>query len=158
MDQTKIVQPKMLRVLIILSFIGSSWNMFSGLSNALSEPSIERYDNFMESMRQIDDGSPEMKIMMDQISEYVANINLNIVNYGAIEFMLYAISLIGVYLMHKNRRVGFRVYAIAQLLLLGSPIYFGSYSVFTLSLTIFYAFFTMVFFALYSSQLKYMDS
>ena len=158
MDQTKIVQPKMLRVLIILSFIGGSWNMFSGLSNALSEPSIERYDNFMESMRQIDDGSPEMKIMMEQISEYVTNINLNIVNYGAVEFMLYAISLIGVYLMHKNRRLGFRIYVVVQLLLLGTPIYFGAYSVFTLSLTIFYAFFTMVFFALYSSQLKYMDS
>lgn len=148
----------MLRILIILSFIGGSWNMFNGLSNALSEPSIERYDSFMESMRRVDDGSPEMQIMMEQISDYVENINLNIVNYGAVEFMLYAISLIGVYLMHKNRRVGFRIYVVVQVLLLGTPIYFGSYSVFTLSLTIFYAFFTMVFFALYSSQLKYMDS
>jgi len=151
------VRPKLLRILIYLSFIGSFWNMFVGLSNALSEPSIERYETFMANVDQIDDGSPEMEIMREQLSVYISNINQNIVNFGAVEFMLNAISLIGVYLMYKNKRIGFTVYMIVQLLMLGSPIYFGSYSMLTVSITIFYAFFTMIFFALYSSQLKYLE-
>lgn len=152
------VRPKLLRILIYLSFIGSFWNMFVGLSNALSEPSIERYETFMGNMDQIDDGSPEMAIMREQISVYISNINQNIVNFGAVEFMLNAISLIGVYLMYNNRRIGFTVYMIVQLLLLGTPIYFGSYSLFSISLTVFYAFITMIFLALYSSQLKYLEA
>lgn len=132
--------------------------MFSGLSNAISQPSMERVDSFMEIMDQVQDDKEETEIMIEQITDYISNINQNIVNYGAVEFMLYAISLIGIYLMYRNRRMGFTVYMIVQTLLLGTPILFGGYSVFTVSLTVFYGFITMIFFALYSTQLKYMDS
>lgn len=151
-------RPTLLKVLLILSFIGSSWNMFSGLSNAMSQPNSERVEALEEIMGQVDDGSEEAQEMLILVIDYVSNINQNIVNYGAVEFMLYAISLIGVYLMYRNRRIGFTVYMIVQTLLLATPIYFGGYSSFSVTVTVFYGFITMVFFALYSTQLKYMDS
>ena len=131
--------------------------MFAGISNALSEPSMERVDSFMEIMEQVNDGKEETQQVIYDITDYVATINQNIVNYGAVEFMLYAISVIGIFLMYRNRKVGFYVYMVVQLLLLGSPIYFGGYNIFSVSITVFYGFITMIFFALYATQLKFME-
>jgi hypothetical protein len=157
-SSSPIERPTLLKVLIFLSFLGSSWNMFSGLSNAMSQPSEERVTTFIEIMDQVKDDSEETAMLVDEVVTYVSNINQNIVNYGAVEFMLYAISLIGVFLMYRNRRIGFTIYMIVQVLLLGVPIFFGGYSSFSLTLTILFGFVTMVFFALYSTQLKYMDA
>ncbi len=158
MEENKKPRITFLKVLLYISFIGSSWNMFAGLSNALSEPSMERVEAFEKIFDQVIEENEESEVMVGMITEYVANLNLNIVNYGAVEFMLYAISIIGIYLMYKNRRIGFVVYMIVQILLLGSPMLFGGYSPFSVSVTIFYGFITMIFFALYSTQLKYMVS
>lgn len=158
MEENKIERPTLLKVLLILSFIGSSWSMFSGLSNAMSQPSEERVESIIKIMEQVGDGSEEAQELNAQIIDYVYNVNQSIVNYGAVEFMLFAISLIGIYLMYKNRRTGFTVYMIVQTILLGLPIYFGGYSVFSTSITVIYGFFTMIFFVLYSTQLKYMES
>ena len=35
------------RILLTLSFVGGSWNMFTGLSNAFSEPDIERQEQLI---------------------------------------------------------------------------------------------------------------
>lgn len=158
MEENKIQRPTLLKVLLILSFIGSSWSMFSGLSNAMSQPSEERVESIIKIMDQVGDGSEEAIELNKQIIDYVYSVNQNIVNYGAVEFMLYAISLIGIYLMYKNRRMGFTVYMVVQTLLLGTPIYFGGYSFFSSTITVIYGFITMIFFILYSTQLKYMDS
>lgn len=158
MEETKKPRTTFLKVLLYISFIGSSWNMFAGLSNATSQPSMERVESFDRIFDSIVDEKEETQQMIAMINDYVENLNINIVNYGAVEFMLYAISIIGIYLMYKSRRVGFLVYMIVQILLLGSPILFGGYSSFTVSITIFYGFITMIFFALYSTQLKYMDT
>jgi hypothetical protein len=165
MEESSINRSSLFKVLLVLSFIGSSWSMFSGLSNALSQPSTERVESFVEIMDQVQakqeesgERNEEVDGLMAQIIDYVSTINLNIVNYGAVEFMLYAISLIGVYLMYRNKRIGFAVYMIAQILVLGAPIYFGGYNSFSVSLTLLYAFITMIFMVLYSTQLKYMDA
>ena len=158
MEEINNLRPKFLKILLILSFIGSSWNMFAGLSNALSEPNIEREEAVLKYIDNIEDDSEGATLVIKDFKNFIANINKNITNYGAVEFMLSAISLIGLFLMYQNRRVGFLVYASAQLLLLGSPIFFGGYNSISLSLTLVYAFFTMVFLALYSSQLKYITN
>jgi hypothetical protein len=158
LDEPQFTRPTLLKVLLILSFIGSSWNMFSGLSNAMSQPSDERVESLLEIMNQVDDGTEETEAFVSLVIEYVSNVNSNIVNYGAVEFMLYAISLIGIYLMYKNRRIGFTIYMVVQTLLLGTPIFFGGYSTFSVTVTVIYGFFTMLFFALYSTQLKHMDA
>lgn len=158
LDQIEIKRTPLLKVLLILSFIGSSWSMFSGLGNALSQPSEERLNSIVEILDQVNDGKEETDLVISQMIDYVSNINQNIVNYGAVEFMLYAISLIGIFLMYKNRRVGFTIYMVVQTLLLGVPIYFGGYNSISLMVTVFFGFITMIFFALYSTQLKYMDA
>lgn len=156
--QSEIKRTSLLKVLLILSFIGSSWSMFSGLGNALSQPSEERLNSIIEILEQVNDGKEETELFLSDTIDYFSNINRNIVNYGAVEFMLYAISLIGIYLMYKNRRIGFTVYMIAQVLVLGVPIYFGGYNSVSVMVTLFFGFISMIFFALYSTQLKYMDA
>lgn len=158
MEENKIVRPTFLKVLLILSFIGSSWSMFSGLSNAMSHPNEERVDSIVKILDQVGNESEEAQELNAQIIDYIYKINQSIVNYGAVEFMLYAISLIGVFLMYKNRRIGFTVYLVVQILLLGLPIYFGGYSSLTASMTLIYGFVTMIFFIMYSTQLKYINS
>ena len=158
MEEINNVRPKFLKILLILSFIGSSWNMFAGLSNALSEPNIEREEAVLEYIDAIEDGSEEAEFVIEDFKSFVSNINKNITTYGAMEFMLYAISLIGVFLMYQGRRIGFIIYASVQVLLLGSPIFFGGYNSISLSLTLVYSFITMVFLAMYSSQLKYLNN
>jgi hypothetical protein len=148
----------LLKVLLVLSFIGSSWSMFSGLGNALSQPSEERLESIIEILDQVNDGKEETELILSQMTDYVSNINQNIVNYGAVQFMLYAISLIGIYLMYKNRRLGFTIYMTVQVLLLGVPIYFGGYNSISVMVSLFMGFITMIFFALYATQLKYMDA
>ena len=154
----EIQRTTLLKVLLILSFIGSSWSMFSGLGNALSKPNEERLNSIVDILEEVNDGKEETELFLTQMIEYFTNVNQNIVNFGAVEFMLYAISLIGVYLMYKNRRIGFTIYMIVQILVLGVPIYFGGYNPVSVMITLIFGFFTMIFFALYSTQLKYMDA
>jgi len=156
MQETENKLPKLLKAILILSFIGSSFNMFSGLQDTMSRPSQERIDSFIEIFADVKEDSPESEIMIDEIIIYMENLNLNIVNYGVARFMLNAISLIGIYLMYRRRQIGFAVYSGAQVLLLGVPILFGGYSNATLSIIFFFSLFTILFISLYASQLKYM--
>jgi hypothetical protein len=156
MQETENNLPRLLKVILILSFIGSSFNMFSGLQDAFSRPSQERIDSFREIFTEVKDESPESEIMIDEIIIYMENINLNIVNYGVARFMLNAISLIGLFLMYRRRQIGFAVYSGAQVFLLGVPLLFGGYSNATLSIIFFFSLFTVLFISLYASQLRYM--
>jgi hypothetical protein len=157
MQETENKFPVLLKVLLIISFIGSSFSMFSGLQDALSTPSLESIDSFKNIFENVKDDSPETQRMIQDSYIYMENINLEIVNYGATTFMLYAISLIGIYLMYRLRKAGFLVYSGAQVLILGLPILFGGYNGFSLGLTFIFTFVTMTFIILYASQLKYME-
>ena len=157
MQETEDQLPRLLKVILILSFIGSSFNMFSGLQDAFSRPSQERIDSFKEIFDDVKDESPESEIMIDELYLFMENLNLNIVNYGVARFMLNAISLIGIYLMYRRRQIGFAVYSGVQVLLLGVPLLFGGYSNATLSIIFFFSLFTILFISLYASQLKYMN-
>jgi len=157
MQETENKLPVLLRVILVLSFIGSSFFMFSGLQDALSAPSQERIDSFENIFRDVKDESPESEQMIEESFEFMESLNLNIVNYGATRFMLYGISLIGVFLMYRRRKIGFTVYSGAQILLLGVPILFGGYNSFSLGVTFVFGFITMIFIAVYASQLKYLD-
>jgi hypothetical protein len=157
MQETENKFPVLLKVLLIISFIGSSFSMFSGLQDALSTPSLESIDSFKNIFENVKDDSPETQQMIQDSYIYMENINLEIVNYGATTFMLYAISLIGIYLMYRLRKAGFLVYSGAQVLILGLPILFGGYNGFSLGITFIFTFVTMTFIILYASQLKYME-
>lgn len=158
MEEVSNLRPKFLKVLLILSFIGSSWSMITGLSNALSEPNIEREEAVLQYIENVEDESAEAQLVIEDFKSFISNINQNITNYGAVEFMLFAISLIGVYLMYTNRRVGFFVYSGAQIFALSTSIMFGGYNSISLSLTVVYSILTFVFITLYSTQLKYLTN
>lgn len=157
MQETENKSPRLLRIILVLSFIGSSFSMFSGLQDALSTPSQERIDSFKSIFDNVTDESPESKQMIEESFIFMENINMSIVNYGATQFMLYAISLIGVYMMYRRRKVGFAIYSGAQVLLLSLPILFGGYNSFSLGVTFVFAFITMTFIILYASQLRYLE-
>jgi hypothetical protein len=157
MQETENKLPILLKVALIFSFIGSSFLMFSGLQDALSTPTQERLDSFKEIFENVKDETPEGQQMIQDSYVFMEQINLNIVNYGATRFMLYAISLIGVYLMYRLKKTGFLVYSIAQVLLLSLPVLFGGYNGFSLGVTFVFSFLTMIFIIIYASQLKYMD-
>lgn len=147
----------MLRIILTLSFIGSSFFMFTGLQDAFSTPSQERIDSFKKIFENVKDETPESQQMIEDSFVFMESINLNIVNYGVARFMLNAISVIGVYLMYRKRKIGFMVYSGVQSLMLGLPILFGGYSSFSLGVTFVFGFITMVFIVLYASQLKYLE-
>ena len=148
-------KPKgLLKVLIMLSFIGGSFNMIGGLQDAFSKPSNETVESFNEIFEKIKIESPESEYMIDQMDNYVAALNAQIVNSGATNFMLNAISLIGVFLMYRMQKTGFFIYVSAQVLLLFLPMLFGGNTAFTQSITLFYAFFTGFFIMLYAGQLR----
>jgi len=157
MQETNNKLPKLLRVFLILSFIGSSFFMFSGLQDALSSPSQEQLESFKEIFDDVDDESPESQQLIEDSIDYMENLSANSVNYGATRFMLYAISLIGVYLMYRRRKIGLSVYAVAQVLLLGIPILFGGYNGFSVGVTFVLTFLTMTFIVVYASQMKYLE-
>ncbi len=156
MQETENQLPRFLKVILILSFIGSSFNMFSGLQDAMSRPSQERIDSFKEVFTEVKSDSPKSEEMIDELFVFMENLNINIVNYGVARFMLNAISLIGIFLMYRRRQIGFVVYSGAQVLLLGVPLLFGGYSNATLSIIFFFSLFTILFISLYASQLKHM--
>jgi len=126
------------------------------LQDAMSRPSQERIDSFIEIFSEVKEESPESEIMIDELITYMENLNLNIANYGVARFMLNAISLIGIFLMYRRRQIGFAVYSVAQVLLLGVPLMFGGYSNATLSIIFFFSLFTILFISLFASQLRYM--
>lgn len=146
----------LLKVILILSFIGSSFSMFTGLQNAMSNPSMERVDSFRKIFENIQDENAETEMFKEQAVEYIKNINLNIRAYGIWDLVFSFFSVMGVYLMFRLRKIGFHIYTGAQVLLLADVILFGGYSVFTVTMTFVFGFFTMLFIVMYASQLKHM--
>ena len=151
-------RPTLLRVLLTLSLIGGFWSMINGLTNAFSDQSLEGQEVVDQLLESFDELDEENLYLKDEMIAFSDNMQRNRVNYGVFEFMFNAISLIGVFLMYQFRRIGFWVYMVAQLLMLMNPILFGGYSVLTMSATLFYAFITLIFISLYSTQLKYLDA
>lgn len=155
MNETANRLPSLLKVLLILSFVGSGFGLMQGLQDALSKPTKERVDSFKAVFDAMEE-NPETDAFKTEWFDYVERINLNIVNYGVARFMFSAFSLIGVFLMYRRLKKGFFIYTGAQILLLSVPIFFGGYSGFSVALTFLLSFISMVFIVLYSSQLKHM--
>ena len=148
----------LLRVLLTLSMVGGFWSMINGLTNAFSDPSLEGQEVVNQLLENFEDLEDENLYLKDDLIEFSDNMQRNRMNYGVFEFMFNAISLIGVFLMWQFRRIGFWVYLTAQVLMLMNPILFGGYSILTVSATLFYAFLSLVFISLYSTQLKYLNA
>lgn len=128
---------KMLTVLCILSFIGSGFSIFGSLLYALF------FDKFLDFYASND--SDLYRAMYDSLSILSPT-------YFLVELIFTIASLIGVVLMWKLRKIGFHTYTIANILILGLPLFFGvgGFNYPTLILI------TGPFIAMYGFQLKLM--
>ena len=130
-------RPQMLSILCILTFIGSGLNIFSSLFIAsffdtfqvVAEELGERFE--LSGMEVLQNATP---------------------GFFLITALLYATSVTGAIMMWQLRKVGFHLYAVAQILLLIAPMYFLKLQ----SPSIMDLIFSGGFIILYSTQLKQM--
>ena len=105
MQQTQQARPDILKLLCILSFIGSGLASFS---NLLIWMSFDEMQNIMEDM---DLNFPELKLIFSGGKQFfIAG------------FFLYSVSLAGAIQMWKLNKIGFHLYTSAQLFLLILPL------------------------------------
>jgi len=138
----KIIRPKSLRLLCILTFIGSglsafSYFIFSFALDTVKEVVQHNDINFLNSAEE---------------KEMIATI-LNLPRYYfIIHLILYAASLFGAYLMWNLRKIGVHLYAISQIIILILYRIFlpdAQFPFFPLIVTVF-------FILLYAGHLRYM--
>ena len=102
----------MLRVLLVLSYIGSGCSFVAYLITAFMMPQLR------EAVESNSALIPEaMQVAYERLFEMPRS-------YFAISAALYMLSLVGVSLMWKERPTGFHCYTLAQLLLLIVPLLF----------------------------------
>ena len=128
---------RLLTVLCILTFIWSGLNTFSFLSIAMFLDSFRIV--FQEAGKQIN--LPELEIWMNAPP-----------GFFLISGLLFAGSIAGALVMWHQRKLGFHVYTIAQILMLIAPIYFLNLAGPSVPEVIF----SGLFIILYSTQLKLM--
>ena len=104
----KIKRPKSLRLLCILTFIGSG---LSALTYLVFSMTLETVREVVQLNELIFLNSAEDKKMITTILSLPRT-------YFIIDFILYAASLYGAYLMWNLRKVGFHFYSISQILML----------------------------------------
>ena len=130
-------RPQMLSILCILTFIGSGLNIFSSLFIA------SFFDTFQVGAEELGEryDLPGMEVLLSATP-----------GFFLITALLNASSVAGAFKMWQLRKMGFHIYAVAQILLLIAPMYFLKLQ----SPSIMDLLFTGVFIILYSTQLKQM--
>jgi hypothetical protein len=98
-------RPELLTILCILTFIGSGLAAFSNLVLFLT------YDEMDSLMKELDIGFEEITLLLSGGKSFFIS-----------GFFLYSISLAGAMAMWKLRKVGFHLYAAAQVFLLVLPL------------------------------------
>lgn len=108
-----------LQVICILSFIGSGFSIFGGLIYTLF------LDDIIDVL--IESGIDFYIKLADALSAIPKS-------YFGAEFVLAIGSLVGVLFMWRLKKVGFHIYTISNLLILGLPLFFnvGSFNLFGL--------------------------
>ena len=131
----QIKRPELLTLLCILTFIGSGLAAFSNLFVFLT------YDEVSNMMREYDFEFKEFEVILAGGKRFfVAG------------FILYFISLAGALQMWKLRKVGFHLYAAAQIFILILPVA----TIEKMQFSLFSFLITAAFIIGYASQLKYM--
>jgi hypothetical protein len=138
LPDTRPKRPNMLTILCILTFIGSGMQLFSSLVIA------SFYDLFVQIAQEFAE-----KFKMPGMEQFREVRPL----FFVVSAFLYAGSVTGAILMMKMKKTGFHVYAIFQILLILSPMYFlhlsspGTFDILLAGLFIF----------LYSMNMKFMS-
>ncbi|MDE5417864.1 hypothetical protein L3049_07570 [Labilibaculum sp. DW002] len=150
-------RPTLLTVLCILTFIGSGVNVFSNLMGMVMSP-IKSFlgPEFFEMALQ-DIPEEPVKKFVEQAFEMAQLAIDHIFEISLANFILYAASLTGAILMFQLKKLGFYIYASAQVLLLFVAPAFIGFNLFTNIGILFGSFFAILFIALYAVNLKKMN-
>jgi hypothetical protein len=106
--EEKLLRPELLKVLCILSFIGGGYSLLSnGFMFLLFDEWAKAYD---EGLFDVFDGQFEMTAI-----QVFLNVDKQ---FYLFQTLLYSLSVYGVYLMWKLKKIGFHTYSIAQILVL----------------------------------------
>lgn len=155
-------RPTFLLVLCILTFINSGMEIISSLFSVLTtgltdgNMQMESYYSMINNM----DGSGELPSiltnLLDSTMEIVQATAIHAREIALMEMVLWVIILLGAILMFQLRRIGFYLYATAQILMLFVLPYFTGFSGLVIAGMLFSAFFTIIFIVMYGLNLKHM--
>ena len=150
-------RPAFLTILCVLSFIGGGWSF---LSNTLTWLLSEYFAGFLTSKSGILERI-EGSFIFNKLTEKAFTSMSETIEEISVVFLSIAVlslvSIAGVYGMWKLKRVGFLLYAGAQLFMLCIPfILFGTGFSSVLGL-VWGGFFSMLFIVMYAFNLKYMS-
>lgn len=160
-QENKLTRPTFLTVLCILTFIGSGWGILSQLFALLgsslvdSSAQIEQYSAAIDSIE--DSGASSfLSGLLSSSQEMLSAALIYAKQIALISLVLYLCSLFGAICMFKLRRIGFWIYAVAQVLMLFVTPCFTGFSLLVVSGMIVGALFTILFIVMYAVNLKYM--
>lgn len=156
-------RPTLLIVLCILTFVGSGWSILSGLFSLFTAGLMDSggvYMNQYSSMvgeMENQGMSSFLTGFMESSMDVLQVKALHAKEIASLQLVLGLISLIGAILMFQLRRVGFFLYAAAQVVELFILPYFAGFALVVLAGMFFSSIFTILFIVLYALNLKYMN-
>jgi hypothetical protein len=157
-------RPTFLTVLCILSFIGSSYFIFNGITTYMNaDASSQMISSALDSARvevQKEVGADDKAGQMaDKMLAGVSKMSdPKLMKQNALYMILANIlSLGGAYLMFQQRKMGFWIYLLGTGIFILSPvIVFGATNFMSLGMTLLYGFVGLVFAVLYALNLRHM--
>ena len=157
------LRPVFLTVLCILTFIGSGWGILSNLFSIFTADMLndnyiqmEQYSTLMGEVE--DKGLPSFWANFLTSSMEMAQVAMVYAReIATMQLVLSIVSLVGAILMFRLRRVGFYLYAAAQILMLFVFPYFAGFSSVVIVSLFGSALFTVFFIAMYAVNLKHMS-
>jgi hypothetical protein len=145
---------RFLTVLCFLSGLNAIYGIISGLFGAIAPPEVDQafIDQLFEQVHQFEIPLEGLK---GEMETYYLNLMLSLGNAGAANFLFFGIQLIGVFLMFRLNRVGFALYAAAQIGLAFVPAVFGGFSRFGTAVLIVTLIWNAIWVVMYATQLKH---
>ena len=150
-------RPTLLTVLCILSFIGSGFGVLANLTAIIAAPVLDFFQDstFNATFSQLGDnaGDEFIKQALDMALLVMDNFLAIVLS----KFILYVLSLVGAIMMFQMKKIGFYLYIVAQVGFLFIGPFFLGWNIIVGSAMFFSAFFSVLFIALYSINLKHMS-
>jgi len=144
---------KFLRVLCALSGVNAVYGIITGLSTAISPPDVD--ETFINDLfGQLEKFELPIADLQDEVKEYYLNLMLDLGNFGAANFLFFAVQLIGVIMIYRLNRIGFVLYTVAQIGLAATPVIFATFNTFgkiTFAMTLV---FNAIWVIMYATQVK----
>jgi len=167
-DEEEHTRPTLLKVLCILTFIGSSWliltqlwsystasktaQMISSIRNVSQNDSANKDSSVQQQHATHKEGFFLGKKMMMSVSKMLTVENIRKTAIGTI--MSAILTLIGAILMWRFKRSGFYLYIAGTIIGLSVPFYLYGANTMSVGISFFSGFFGLIFIALYALNIK----